>query len=172
METEEFSYENEREVSAQQKKTYAVIDGLNGAFSRNDGVARLSDLVAISKRISNEYDRYEIIVDASARHKIDNKTEFERLIKKGKVVLSPAGIDGDDLIWMRAKSLFKKGYLVSIVSNDMFPVRRSMEENISISSVVISIFYDGEIYFLKRKPRGKIPASAPLMESEIHLVEV
>lgn len=172
METEELSYENEREMSGRIKKTYAVIDGLNGAFSRNDGIARLSNLIAISKRISNVYDFSEIIVDASSRHKIDNKSEFERLIKKGKVVLCPAGIDGDDLIWLRAKSLFEKGYLVSIVSNDMFPLRRSVEENIPIASVVISIFQDGDIYFLNRKPKDKIAPTVPLIEREIHLVGV
>jgi len=172
MQTEEFSYENESEPGSHKKETFAVIDGLNVAFSRNDGTARLSDLLAIGKRISNEYDRFEILVDASARHKIDNKSEFERLIKRGKIVLCPAGIDGDDLIWLRAKSLFKKDYLVSIVSNDMFPVRRSVEENVPISSVVVSIFHDGEIYFLNRKSKDKITATVPLRESEIHLVEV
>ncbi len=172
METEVLSYKNEREVNPQKKETYAIIDGLNGAFSRNDGIARLSDLVAIGKRISSEYDRFEIVVDASARHRIDNKIEFERLIKKGKVILCPAGIDGDDLIWIRAKSLFEKGYQVSIVSNDMFPMRRSIEENISVASVVISIFPDGEIYFLSRKSKTKIATREPTIESEIHLVEV
>ena len=172
MEAEEFGYNRGTEVSSQQKKTYAVIDGLNVAFARNDGVARLSDLVAISKHISNEYDKFDIIADASARHKIADQIGFDSFVKRGKIQLCPAGIDADDLIWMRVKSLCKKGYQVSIVSNDMFPVSRSKKEGICVASVVVSIFHDGDIYFITRNINRYPIVKAPLTGGEVHLVEL
>ena len=132
MESEEVVCLKEKKIDDVNRETYAVIDGLNVAFSRNDGVARLSDLIAVAKTISGKFSKYETIVDASARHRIDNKVELEHHIENGKITLCPAGIDGDDLIWSRAKSLYEKGFKVSIISNDMFPVRRRKEESIPI----------------------------------------
>lgn len=166
MEIEQQTYEDRREVNVREKQTYAIIDGLNAAFSRGDGVARLSDLMAISNRVKEEYCKYEIIADASARHRIDNRGEFVHLVKIGKIVMGPAGIDGDELIWKRAKSLEEKGYEVSIISNDKFPARRSITENVPISSVVFSFFSEEDIYFFKRNPNKKIKPEKPIVTVE------
>ena len=123
-------------------------------------------------RISKDYFKYEIIADASARHRIDNRVEFERLVKNGKIVLSPAGIEADDLIWMRARSLYEMGYEVSIISNDMFPLRRSEEENIPILSVTVSRFNDGRIYFLTRRHKAPFQAKHKPMNTEICFVGI
>ncbi len=172
MEKDKCGNKKEGELSVVKSETYAVIDGLNMAFARNDGTARLSDLLSIYKRASKEYDKIEIIIDASARHIIDDKTGLENLIRKGKIVLGPAGIDGDDLIWLRASSLYEKGNIVSIISNDMFPIRRSVDENIPVESVATSMFQDGEIYFLKRTTRHKNKDTMHSLKSRVHLVEV
>jgi hypothetical protein len=172
METANRCNEKESGLSIVKSETYAVIDGLNMAFARNDGIARLSDLFSIYKYASTRYDKIDIIIDASARYRIDDKTSLENLIRKRKIVLGPAGIDGDDLIWLRARSLYEKGNIVSIISNDMFPVRRSIQENIPVESIAISMFQDGEIYFLKRTTRNKNKDTMRSLKSIVHLVEV
>lgn len=171
MDNEKFGSANIGEKGDQISKKYALIDGLNGAFSRNDGKARLGDLLSISRTLKDEFDYVEIIADASARHKIDNKIEFERLIRDGRVQLCPAGVDGDDLIWIRAKSLTDKGHVVTIVSNDMFPIRRARIEKVSVSSMVVSIFPDGQVYFLERSTTMKDHHN-PSTGGTVQLIEI
>lgn len=162
---------SQEDVKEIQHMDYAIIDALNGAYSRNDGKARLSDLLSIAKLLNKEYDRIEIIADASARHKIDNKSEFERLVRAGKIQLCPAGVDGDDLIWMRAKSLSTKEHSVTIISNDMFPIRRAKGEHTSISNKVVSIFPDGEIYFIERSA-NRYEASNRSSRGQVQMIEL
>ncbi len=121
---ENIGYNGDADSNIRQKaKRYALIDGLNIALSRNDKIARLLDLLLVESKLKEQFDAVEIIIDASARYVIDDRTNFDMLVEKSRIIMGPAGIDCDDLIWARAKSLVAKGHKVTIVSNDMFPVR-------------------------------------------------
>ncbi len=133
-----------------QTASVVIVDGLNVAFARNSGKARLSDLMNTVKLLEQTYSVVEVVVDASARHRIDDIDMLEELIKAGKIVLCPGGIEADELIWKRAISLIDAGREVTIITNDMFPIRRAEKESRKISNIAVSIFPDGSIYLLPR----------------------
>ncbi len=144
---------NNRNIKNETKR-YALIDGLNIAFARNDRKARLIDILSTKLSLKDRFDIVEIIIDASARYALDDKKNFDILVGGSKIIMCPAGIDCDDLIWARSKSLVAKGHEVTIVSNDMFPVRRAVIDNLDVSNLAVSIFPDGDIYFLKRNSKN------------------
>lgn len=132
------------------RKRIAIIDGLNVAYSKNDKRARLSNILAVEKTLKKTFDSVEIIVDASARHKIDDSNALEALIRKNKIFMCPANIDGDDLIWVRSATLAEHGASVWIVTNDRFPVAKSEKSGIFVRNLTTTIWPSGEIYILER----------------------
>lgn len=132
---------------------YALVDGLNIAFARNGKKARISDLLNTIGTLEREYLFVEVVVDASSRYRIDDRDVLDELILEGRVILCPAGVEADELIWRRATSLNDDKKQVVIVTNDMFPTRRNKSENRQISNIAVSIFPDGTIYLLTRGRR-------------------
>ena len=82
-----------------------LIDGLNVAYSRNDRKARLTDIVSTERALKKHFDVVETYIDASARYKIDDEKSLNELVKKNRIILCPAKVSADDLIWVRAVSL-------------------------------------------------------------------
>jgi hypothetical protein len=140
-----------------QLEGYALVDGLNIAFSRNGRKPRLGDLLSTVKILERRYKIVDVVMDASVRHMIDDRDMLEELVSEGRIVLCPAGVEADELIWQRALSVGSKGKKVTVVTNDMFPIRRGERERRSLSNLAVSIFPDGEIYLLSRRdvtPKG------------------
>lgn len=129
----------------------AIMDGLNVAYSRNDHHARLGDLVKIENVLNKHFDRVETFVDASGLYTIDNRKILEDMITKGKIVLCPARIRADDLIWTRGMSLANKGVKVWIVTNDMFPVNRSQGVSQRLRNLTVTMMRTGDVYLLERE---------------------
>lgn len=155
-------------------KRIAIIDGLNVAYSKNDKKARLSNILAVEKTLKKTFDTVEIIVDASARHQIDDNKALESMIRKNKIFMCPANIDGDDLIWVRSASLVEQGASVWIVTNDRFPVVKAEKSGIYVRNLTIIIWPSGEIYMLERniKYLEVIDSSTPEIEEQSNPIEL
>ena len=132
-------------------ETYALVDGMNVALARNDNSkARLGDILNIIHKLEGSHDYIETYVDASIRHRIDDIRALDSLIREGKIYLCPAGITADELIWQRAVVLSKRGHESTIVTNDMFPVKKYSAESRNIRNLTVAIIKGGEIYLIER----------------------
>lgn len=133
------------------KETYALVDGMNMALARNDNrKARLEDILNIIHELEGSYDNVETYLDASIRHRIDNIIALDSLVKNGKMYLCPAGITADELIWKRAIRLSNIGHATTIVTNDMFPVKKYSMEYRNIRNLTAVIIRSGDIYLIER----------------------
>ncbi|EQB68156.1 MAG: NYN domain-containing protein [Cuniculiplasma sp.] len=151
------------------EKRIAIVDGLNIAYSRNDRKARLADIIAVEKTLKRHFDSVEIFIDASARYKIDNNKAMEDLIKKNRIILCPAKISADDVIWVRAASLVENGVNVWIVTNDLFPLGRSQKNGILVGNLTVTIMPSGETYLLERNVKYLEVMNDTEIESQNHL---
>ena len=132
-------------------ETYALVDGMNVALARNDNSeARLGDILNIIHKLEEAYDNIETYADASIRYRIDDIRTLDSLVREGKIYLCPAGITADELIWKRAVSLSIRGVETTIVTNDMFPVKRYSVETRNIRNLTAAIIKGGEIYLIER----------------------
>ena len=132
-------------------ETYALVDGMNVALARNDnGEARLGDILNIIHKLEEAYDNIETYADASIRYRIDDIRSLDSLVRDGKIYLCPAGITADELIWQRAVSLSIRGVETTIVTNDMFPVKRYSVETRNIRNLTAAIIKGSDIYLIER----------------------
>ena len=132
-------------------ETYALVDGMNVALARNDnGIARLGDILNIMHKLEGTYDNIETYADASIRYRIDDIRTLDSLVREGKIYLCPAGITADELIWQRAVSLSIRGVETTIVTNDMFPVKRYSVETRNIRNLTAAIIKGSDIYLIER----------------------
>ena len=130
---------------------YALVDGMNVPLARSDnGIARLGDILNIMHKLEGTYDNIETYADASIRYRIDDIRTLDSLVREGKIYLCPAGITADELIWQRAVALTKRGHESTIVTNDMFPVKRYSVETRNIRNLTAAIIKGGEIYLIER----------------------
>ena len=133
------------------RETYALVDGMNVALARNNNrKARLGDILNVIYNLERSYDRIETYADASIRYRIDDIAAFDSLVRDGKIYLCPAGITADELIWQRAISLSRRGWETTIISNDMFPVKKYSAELTKIRNLTVSIIGESEIYLIER----------------------
>ncbi len=132
-------------------ETYAIVDGMNVALARNDKhKARLGDILNMIHKLEETYDNIETYVDASIMYRIDNINNLKSLINKGKIYQCAAGITADEVIWQRAVDLSKKGYKSTIITNDMFPVKKYSDESRNIRNLTAAIIKSGDIYLIER----------------------
>ena len=132
-------------------ETYALVDGMNVALARNDNSeARLGDILNIIHKLEEAYDNIETYADASIRYRIDDIRTLDSLVREGKIYLCPAGITADELIWQRAVSLSIRGVETTIVTNDMFPVKRYSVETRNIRNLTAAIIKGSDIYLIER----------------------
>ncbi|WP_409200866.1 NYN domain-containing protein [Methanobrevibacter sp. DSM 116169] len=127
-----------------------VIDGSNVAhYKKNkDSKPQLSNILAAVDALEKKGDEFVIIVDASLRHEIDEKEEFEKLLESENVEQVEAGNNADHFIFELAEKENAK-----ILSNDKF--RDFSDEFKDINSKRISFGFDGDkITFGKpKKPK-------------------
>jgi hypothetical protein len=93
----------------------ALVDGANVAHASEGDSARLRNILLICEKLEGEGYEPIIVVDASLRHRIDERGEYERLVDAGEIRQAPAGTDADYFILSFARELD-----ASIVSNDRF----------------------------------------------------
>ncbi len=81
-----------------------IIDGSNIALHKKtqNKKARYKNftiLIAFLKKLQKRFPiRWELVVDASLRHKIDNKDTLEHLINTGKIIQCPSKSEADNFI--------------------------------------------------------------------------
>src|SRR3990172_1640732 len=96
-----------------------IVDASNVARSLR-GEGRLALLTSVLGYLSGLGYRVIAVADASLRHVIDRREEFERLVTDGPVVQAPAGASADEYISAVARRYVNAGRRVLIVSNDRF----------------------------------------------------
>jgi hypothetical protein len=92
----------------------ALVDGANVAHA-SESDARLRNIQLICSKLEEEGYEPIIVVDASLRHRIDERGEYERMVEAGEIRQTPAGTDADYFILSFARELD-----AAIVSNDRF----------------------------------------------------
>jgi len=94
-----------------------VVDGANVAYAElsDEGVPKVSNLVAIYQVLERRgYDPI-VILDASLRHEVDDPRQLEGLLAHPPYRQAPAGTDADYFVLETADRL--DGY---VISNDEF----------------------------------------------------
>jgi len=100
-----------------------LVDGSNVAFFNptQKGLGRFDNLLAFSsflRDLNKKYSiQYEILVDASLKHKIDNEQGLESALNKGKIIQCPSRTEADYFILEYFKRHEEN---VIIISNDNF----------------------------------------------------
>jgi hypothetical protein len=98
-------------------KPVAVIDGANVALQErtHEGKARMESLMKMRSTLEERGYRPIIIVDASLRHDIDDRRQFEHMEDDGVIYQSPAGTQADYFVLRTAEE-----QNAIVVSNDRF----------------------------------------------------
>ena len=93
-----------------------IIDAANVAHYKKgqNGKARLSNIIAAIKALEKGNHEFLIIADASLRHSIDQKEQYEKLVEDGIIDEVPVGQIADHFILEtaeqeKAKSLYING---------------------------------------------------------------
>ena len=111
---------------------YIIADGANIAFSKKTGknkarVSNLDILVRYLAELKQEFPiEYEIIADASLKHRIDDCATLEGLYRSGVLVECPSGMKADEFI---ISFFLTKPDQTLIISNDNFSEYSIPEEN-------------------------------------------
>ncbi len=98
-------------------KEVVLVDGANIAYieQSKSGSPKVSNLVAVRKKLQEMGYQPIIIVDAALRHEIDDPDQLEALIDDQIVRQAPAGTDADFFILESAEEENAK-----IISNDEY----------------------------------------------------
>ncbi len=77
-----------------------VVDISNILYPNEDGQAKLKNFHLVKEALKKRVPTASIIslADANTRHRVDAKAEYERLIKEGQIVQTPAGEQADHYI--------------------------------------------------------------------------
>ena len=105
-----------------------VVDASNVAhYKKNENSKpQMANILAAVKALEESEDEFVIIADASLRHEIDDKAQFEKLLESGNVEEVPPGNDADHFILDIATREKAK-----ILSNDKFRDYAAEFRNIS-----------------------------------------
>ena len=104
-------------------KIYIIVDGSNIAFFKrtHKKKAKFQNLEIVIKYLSTLKNlspiEWEIIVDASLRHHIDNKEKLEHAINTGKITQGPSKAESDEFFLEYFK---RHPENTLIISNDNF----------------------------------------------------
>ncbi len=122
-----------------------IVDASNVAFGstgaiRNPTLATLAEVLAMLPASNLEI---RAIADASLRHKIDRREDYERLVQTGEVLQAPAGRSADQFIAQLARRRKAKGQKVYILTNDLLRQWSDLEQ-LRVTFLKIG---EGEIIF-------------------------
>ena len=127
-----------------------VVDASNVAhhIKSEDSKPQMANILAAVKALEESEDEFVIIADASLRHEIDNKEEFDKLLENDNVEEVPPGNDADHFILDIAYSEKAK-----ILSNDKFRNYADEFKNINSFRIPFTI-KNGRLFFGKsNKPK-------------------
>lgn len=115
-----------------------VIDAANVAhYEKGDGKPKLENIIAVSEFLLSRGDDILIMADASLKHEIDNKKDYEAFINEGFIDEVPKGNNADHFILNIAEEENAK-----IISNDFF--REFQDEFKDLKSRRIPFRFEGK----------------------------
>ncbi len=119
-----------------------IVDGSNVAWEIPEkGRANLNNLDLAIKTLKNKgFKDIVIVVDAALRYQVQNKDQFDKLVKEGKLKVMPAKVNGDQFILRLSDE--RNAF---ILSNDLFKEFREEFTNIDDKRVPYTIL-DGILY--------------------------
>lgn len=147
-----------------------LVDASNVAYGSTSPGATpsLKSLLKVLNDIRKPGRQVIALADASLRHKIDRKEEFEGLLADGVVTQVPAGTSADDFLWQLWKSHRAKGTRAVIVTNDRFPIDRAREDGITENPRIAVLPLGDEVIF---QPAIEEVASVPSLRNGARLTE-
>ncbi|MEM2618809.1 MAG: hypothetical protein QW356_04925 [Candidatus Hadarchaeales archaeon] len=80
-----------------------VVDGSTVLYN-GGSQPHLQNLLLLMEELERRGARFEVYCDASIRHKVDDKKQYEKLVREGKIVQCPAGTQADKWILKRAEA--------------------------------------------------------------------
>lgn len=98
-----------------------IVDASNVSFGTSYAKSRpmLSTLRAVLAMLPTANLEVKVIADASLRHKIDSREDYERIIRSGEVIQAPAGRSADQFIAHLARKRMANHQRVYILTNDL-----------------------------------------------------
>lgn len=96
-----------------------IVDASNVARSLM-GEGRLALLNALLGFLNGLGYRVVVVADASLRHVIDRKAEYEKMVSDGRVIQTPPASTADSHISLLARRYVDAGRSVLVISNDRF----------------------------------------------------
>lgn len=122
-----------------------IVDASNVALDGRSGgaKARLSFLLEVVSQIPEPTCEVIVIADASLRHRIDDREEYEKLVNSGVILQAPAGRSADRFAALLARRRRSMGQLVYVLTNDL------LRENPDLGSLRVTFLEtrDGEVIF-------------------------
>jgi hypothetical protein len=122
-----------------------IVDASNVAFGGSHGgrKARLDLLLEVVSHIPRAGCELKVVADASLRHRIDKREEYEGFVRDGFFLQAPAGRSADQFIALIVKKRQAGGQQVWVLTNDLLRQHPNLEP-IRITFLEIS---EGEVVF-------------------------
>jgi hypothetical protein len=124
-----------------------LVDASNVAHATEGGEARLANIEAVQRKLREEGFEPLIVADASLRHQIDRRADYERLVDDGLVHQAPAGTDADYFILSFAREMDAR-----ILTNDRFR-DRAQEFPRERDRIIRYMIVAGEVVLERRNKR-------------------
>jgi hypothetical protein len=139
-----------------------IVDASNVAFGNSGGVRRptLAALNLVLEKIPGKDYEVRVLADASLRHRIDRREEYEALVRSGVILQTPAGRSADQFMAHLARKRRSEGQKVLILTNDLLRQNPDLEP-LRATFLVVE---EGEVIF---DPPLEPVFSAPGEESTI-----
>ncbi len=127
-----------------------VVDASNVAYhiKNEESQPQMVNILAAVKALEESEDEFVIIADASLRHEIDNKEEFDKLLENDNVEEVPPGNDADHFILDIAYNEKAK-----ILSNDKFRDYADEFKNINSFRIPFTIKNNRLFFGRSKKPK-------------------
>ncbi|MDG6934426.1 MAG: hypothetical protein JRN68_06975 [Nitrososphaerota archaeon] len=108
-------------IESRKMNPLLIVDASNVAFGTSYAKSRpmLSTLRGVLAMLPTANLDIKVIADASLRHKIDNREDYERIIRSGEVIQAPAGRSADQFIAHLARKRMANHQRVYILTNDL-----------------------------------------------------
>ena len=117
------------EASGRRALPLLVVDASNVAFGSSGSVRKpcLATLMEVLSKIPSAGYEVRVLADASLRHRIDKREEYEELVRAGKILQTPAGRPADQFIAHLTKKRMLEGQKVLVLTNDMLREHSDLE---------------------------------------------
>jgi hypothetical protein len=122
-----------------------IVDASNVAFGGSHGgqKARLDLLLEVVSQVPKAGCELKVVADASLRHRIDKREEYEGFVRDGFFLQAPAGRSADQFIVLLVNKRQAEGQQVRILTNDLLRQHPGLEP-MRITFLEVS---EGEVVF-------------------------